>query len=105
MSLPSRCSYWQKNSHCNIPPSHVVSVKERDDEFLLGVFCERHKNEVESRLNLARQSGSIKEGCVRIEKLKSVATECVRSCITSKTTFERPLSLNYGLGLEEREDP
>jgi hypothetical protein len=73
-----------------MPPSHVVSMKERGEEFLLGVFCERHKNEVESRLILARQSGSIKGRRVQIEKLKSVSTECVRSCVTSETTIERP---------------
>jgi hypothetical protein len=104
MSLPSRCSYRQKNSYCHIPPSHVVSMKESGDEFLLGVYCERHKKEVESRLILAKQSGSIKEGSVRIEKLKSVSTECFRACVTSETTIERPLSLNYGLDLDEGED-
>jgi hypothetical protein len=71
---------------------------------MIGVFCEKHRREMESRLTSVLQTGIIKGGRLKTEKLKSVSTECLRSCVTKETNIERPLSLKNSLSLNGGEN-
>lgn len=81
MSLPRRCQ--EQDSSCNLPPSYAVSVEEGEDEFLLGIFCERHGLEMEVKLAPLLKKGDNHERRLKIRKLRFVSTECLRTCGTN----------------------
>ena len=84
MSLPKRCSYQESYSNCALPPSYIISIQEGEGEFLLGVFCESHRRKMEIKLDSELRRENIPGRCAKIEKLRFVSTECVRTCVTNR---------------------
>jgi hypothetical protein len=104
MSLPKMCSHHQKYFNCTLPPSYLISIQEGKDEFLVGVFCERHSKEMEIRLASLLRRGNTRGRRLKTEKLRFVSTECVRSCATNQNSTWRSIDLNDGMLYNERED-
>jgi hypothetical protein len=77
------CLYREKDFSCNLPPSYAVSIEEGEEEFLVGVFCERHSLEMEIKLAPLVKKESIPERRLKTKKLRFVSTECVRTCGTN----------------------
>jgi hypothetical protein len=104
MSLPKRCSHQEEYFSCTLPPSYIISIQEGKDEFLVGVFCERHCKEMEMNLASVLRRENTPGKNMKIEKLRFVSTECVRTCATNQPISKRSLSLNDSQLLNERED-
>ena len=41
--LPDKCSIREGNRDCVDPPAYVITVVSNNDEFMLGITCEKHK--------------------------------------------------------------
>lgn len=79
MMLPDRCSVKEKGRDCVNPPEFVISVTEKDDEYMVGVTCQKHKDRVSEKLIILQNEGKIPKGKIKFSELKSVGTDCVRS--------------------------
>ena len=77
--LPDRCSVKEKGRDCVNPPEFVISVTEKDDEYMVGVTCQKHKDRVSEKLIILQNEGNIPKGKIKFSELKSVGTDCVRS--------------------------
>jgi hypothetical protein len=104
MSLPTRCSHREKYFGCTLPPSYIISIQEGKDEFLVGVFCERHSREIEMKLASVLKRDKIPGRHLKTEKLRFVSTECIRTCVTNQPISKRSMSFNDSQILNEKED-
>ncbi len=77
--LPDRCSVKEKGRDCVNPPEFVISVAENDDEYMVGVTCQKHKDKVSERLTVLQNENKIPKGKIKFSGLKSIGTDCVRS--------------------------
>ena len=77
--LPDRCSVKEDGRDCVNPPEFVISVKDNDDEFMVGVTCQKHKDKVSKKLIILQNENKIPQGKINFSGLKSVGTDCVKS--------------------------
>ncbi len=77
--LPDRCSVKEKGRDCVNPPEFVISVAENDDEYMVGVTCQKHRDKVSEKLLVLQNENKIPKGKIKFSGLKSVGTDCVRS--------------------------
>ena len=78
MLLPNKCSIREGNKDCVNPPKYVITVVSNNDEFMLGITCEKHKTSVSSKSGSLQNDGKIPKGRIKFENLKSVQTDCIR---------------------------
>ncbi|MGA7367769.1 MAG: hypothetical protein WBX01_01475 [Nitrososphaeraceae archaeon] len=102
MTLPTRCSHQEKYFSCTLPPSYIISIQEGKDEFLVGVFCERHSREFEMKLASVLRKEDIPGRQLKTDKLRFVSTECIRTCATNQP--KPSISLNDRQTLNGREN-
>ena len=76
--LPNKCSIRERNRDCVDPPEYVITVVSNNDEFMLGITCEKHKTSVFSKIKSLQSGGKIPKGTIKFENLKSVKTDCIR---------------------------
>jgi len=60
------------------PTRYVITVVSNNDEFMLGITCEKHKTSVFSKIKSLQSDGKIPNGTIKFENLKSVQTDCIR---------------------------
>jgi hypothetical protein len=77
--LPDKCSIKENGRICVNPPEYVISVVTNQDEYMIGVSCENHKNLISSKLESLQKSGKIPQGKINFAKLRAVGTDCIRS--------------------------
>ncbi len=77
--LPDKCSIKENGRSCVNPPEHVISVVTHQDEYMIGVCCENHKNLISGKLESLQREGKIPQGKINFVKLKAVGTDCIRS--------------------------
>ena len=77
--LPDRCSVKEEGRDCVNPPEFVISVKDKDDEFMVGVTCQKHKDKVSQKLKILQNENKIPKGKINFSGLKSVGTDCVKA--------------------------
>ena len=77
--LPNRCSVKEKGKHCVNSPEFVISVLEEKSEYMVGVTCQKHKDNVSKKLVLLQNEGKIPKGRIKFMELKAVGTDCIRS--------------------------
>jgi hypothetical protein len=56
----------------------VISVVTESGEFMVGVICPEHRNEVKSRIKQRQKRGEIPNGNIRFQDIKIVTTNCVK---------------------------
>ena len=76
--LPDKCSIREGNKDCVDQPVNVITVVSNNDEFMLGITCEKHKTSVFSKIKSLQSDGKIPKGTIKFESLKSVQTDCIR---------------------------
>ena len=77
--LPIRCSVREKGKDCFNPPEFVISVLEEKQEYMVGVTCQKHKENVSIKLENLQTEGKIPNGKIKFSPLKSVGTDCIGS--------------------------
>lgn len=76
--LPNRCSV-KEGKNCVNPPEFIISVSAENDEYMLGVTCQRHKDTISKKLNVLQNENKIPKGKIKFTSIKAVGTECIRS--------------------------
>jgi hypothetical protein len=61
-----------------MPPEFVISVKAKDDEYMVGVTCENHKKTFAAKLESLQKEGKVPQGAISFSGLKPVGTNCIR---------------------------
>lgn len=77
--FPDRCSIKEKGRDCVNPPEFVISVIEKNDEYMVGVTCENHKGRISEKLVILQKTGKIPQGKIKFSQLKPVGTDCIRA--------------------------
>ncbi len=78
MLLPNKCSIRKGDKDCVNPPEDLITVVSGNDEFMLGITCEKHKTSVSSKIGTLQNDRKIPKGRIKFENLKSVQTDCIR---------------------------
>jgi len=76
--LPDKCSIREGSKDCVNPPEYVITVVSNNDEFMIGITCEKHKASVSLKIGTLQNDGKIPKGAIKFENLKSVKTDCIR---------------------------
>ena len=76
--LPNRCAIVKGGRPCPNPPEYAVSVASGQDEYMVGVACSIHRQEVSRRIRLLQKNGGIYEGTLRFTPLRPVGTDCIK---------------------------
>lgn len=77
MTLPKKCSFFNHNTQCEVPPSYILSVIE-NEEYLIGVSCLEHLEAIKSKIKKLQQTKSIPNGRLKIDNIKMVSTNCIK---------------------------
>jgi len=65
--LPNKCSIREGNRDCVDPPAYVITVVSNNDEFMLGITCEKHKTSVFSKIKSLQSDGKIPNGTINLK--------------------------------------
>ena len=76
--LPNKCSIREGDKDCVNPPEYLITIVSDNDEFMIGITCEKHKESVSLKISSLQNDGKIPTGTVKFEKLKYVQTDCIR---------------------------
>ena len=77
--LPDRCSVKKEGKQCVNPPEFVISVVVENEEYMIGVTCQKHKQAVSEKVKILQNEGKIPKGKVNFSGLKAVGTDCLRA--------------------------
>lgn len=77
MTLPKKCSFFTQDTQCDMPPSYILSVIEKE-EYLIGVSCLEHLEAIKSKIKKLQQTKSIPNGRLNIDNIKMVSTNCIK---------------------------
>lgn len=77
MLLPEHCSVRVDGQECRLAPSHIVSVRSPEGEYMLAVVCDDHQGALEVRLAAMQREGRIPKGKIHTQPVKAVTTDCV----------------------------
>ena len=76
--LPEHCSIREKGIDCPMPPEFIISVKVKDDEYMVGVTCDGHKKSFVDKLEILQKERKVPNGTISFTGLKAVGTDCIR---------------------------
>ncbi len=76
--LPEHCSIREKGIDCPTPPEFIISIKVKDDEYMVGVTCYKHKKSFTDKLEILQKEGKVPSGTISFIGLKAVGTNCIR---------------------------
>jgi len=76
--LPNKCSIRKGDTACVNPPEYLITIVSDNDEFMIGITFEKHKESVSLKISSLQNDGKIPKGTVKFENLKSVQTDCIR---------------------------
>ncbi len=61
-----------------MPPEFVISIKTREEEYMVGVTCGEHKKPFFEKLQRLQKEGKIPSGAIQFSGLKAIGTDCIR---------------------------
>ena len=76
--LPDRCTVKEDGRRCVNPPEFVVSIITESGEYMVGVTCSRHKDDVSYKIGSLQNTGKIPHGKINLEPLRAVGTDCIK---------------------------
>lgn len=78
--LPNRCSITKDGRQCPNPPEFIVTITSGGgDEYMIGVTCARHKQDVLVEVQRLQGGGKAARGTIGFAPVKSVGTDCIRA--------------------------
>ena len=77
--IPDRCSVRVEGKQCVNPPEFVISVIVDQDEYMVGVTCNKHKEAVSGKIKILQSEGKIPDGKINFSGLKAVGTDCINA--------------------------
>jgi hypothetical protein len=96
MLLPKSCSLKINDNGCQIPPSYVVSVNAQNEEYMIGVVCKDHMEEIEQRLKFLQMLAKLPGGKINFEPINVVSTDCIKGGYDDYVEVELQRNNNKG---------
>ena len=78
MLLPEHCSIRENGKDCQLPPEFIISIKVREEEYMVGLACDKHKQPFYKKLQNLQKEGKVPNGIIQFSGLKAVVTNCIR---------------------------
>ncbi len=75
--LPDKCSVTEEGKQCVNPPEFIVSIVSDNDEYMVGLTCQKHKRIVSGKIGILQNEGKMHDGKVSFSPVKAVGTDCV----------------------------
>lgn len=75
--FPDKCSITENGKPCVNPPEFIVSVIVDQDEYMVGVTCQKHKKIVSGKIQLLQNENKVPSGKISFSPLKAVGTDCI----------------------------
>jgi hypothetical protein len=89
VSLPEYCSLKVSGNDCKIPPSDIVSIiTQKKDQYMVGLVCKDHKEQMQRRLEDLQTSKKIPLGSIKFEGIKMVMTDCIKGTVEDYVDLE-----------------
>ena len=76
--FPNRCSVKEEKRDCLNPPEFVISVKQNNDEFMVGLTCSKHKQVISSKIEVLQEQKKLPQGEIIFQSVKPVGTDCIK---------------------------
>jgi hypothetical protein len=90
MTLPRRCSFRDKRTvlgglstlrdeylDCPLPPSYIVSVTDNEEEYMIAVVCQDHRDQMEEWLKDLQSLRKIPQGKAKFQEIDLIVTDCI----------------------------
>jgi hypothetical protein len=90
MTLPKRCSFRDKRTvfeglptlrdkylDCPLPPSYIVSVTDNEEEYMIAVVCQDHRDQMEKWLKALQSVRKIPQGKAKFQEIDLIVTDCI----------------------------
>ncbi len=61
-----------------MPPEFIISIKMKNEEYMVGVTCNGHKKTFFEKLIKLQKDGKVPNGAIQFTDLKTVGTDCIR---------------------------
>ena len=61
-----------------MPPEFIISIKMKNEEYMVGVTCNGHKKTFLEKLIKLQKDGKVPNGAIQFTELKTVGTDCIR---------------------------
>ena len=78
MLLPKSCSLKVNGNYCQVQPSHIVSITAQQGEYMIGVVCDDHRQEIQERLKALQVLEEVPMGNIKLQRIKMVMTDCIK---------------------------
>jgi hypothetical protein len=78
MLLPKSCSLKVNGIYCQDQPSHIVSITAQQEEYMIGVVCDDHRQEIQERLKALQVLEEVPIGNIKLQRIKMVMTDCIK---------------------------
>ncbi len=92
--LPDKCSVTEEGKQCVNPPEFIVSVISENDEYMVGVTCNKHKQIVSGKIGILQNQGKLHKGKIGFSPVKTVGTDCVHGDVDDFIQIEMNRSKN-----------
>jgi hypothetical protein len=77
VTLPRKCSFRDKHLDCQLPPSYIISVTDNEEEYMIAVVCQDHRNQMEKWLKDLQSLRKIPQGKAKSQKIDLIVTNCI----------------------------
>jgi hypothetical protein len=67
----------EMGNQCVNPPEFIVSILVDNDEYMVGVTCDKHKQIVSGKIQVLQNESKIPHGKINFSQLKAVGTDCI----------------------------
>ena len=79
--LPDKCSVTEEGKQCVNPPEFIVSVISGNDEYMVGLTCQKHKQIVSGKIRILQNEDKLYDGKISFSPVKAVGTDCIHGDI------------------------
>ncbi len=77
VTLPRKCSFIDKHLDCPLPPSYIISVTDDEEEYMIAVVCQDHKDQMEKWLKELQSLRKIPQGMAKFQEIDLIVTNCI----------------------------
>ena len=78
MLLPEHCSIKENGKDCQFPPEFIISIKVKEEEYMVAVTCNQHKKPFYEKLENLQKEGKVPKRTIQFSGLKAIGTNCIR---------------------------
>jgi hypothetical protein len=92
--LPDKCSVTEEGKQCVNPPEFIVSVISGNDEYMVGLTCQKHKQIVSGKIRILQNEDKLHDGKISFSPVKAVGTDCIHGDIDDFVQIDMNRSKN-----------